>query len=176
MKSYKAAKKTAPRVPMKLTRSKAQPAAKRIDFVKNVKMDIGVPFPFIYETHDSKKFQADGHMLPALRHRDPDGNPVQGPQGNREWGPVVHILKMPHPQDPSETIIQKLSDSLDEVRLMVMEELPRCLVALWTAQFCRESEAGSFERLNRERNNLRDYVVAKEGLEKFELIAGGGVK
>lgn len=74
-----------------------------------------IPFKVKYEIHDRKKFQSEGHFVPALREEDAEGNPTRKP---REWsGNEVHCLTLVNADgEPAkfegQSVCRVLSDSL----------------------------------------------------------------
>lgn len=140
-----------------------------------MKHELPVLFPFVHETHETSKFRAEGHSLMALRRLDAEGNPVQGPDGNREWGPEVHILRLPHPDDsdPKTYVLRVMSDSIEDAERMAKAELRRMLYGLWAAQFIRESQAVDVARLCAEREALRNVVERDYGTAAAEKATAG---
>lgn len=137
---------------------------------------IQVPFVAEYEKHNKNEFQKAGHMVFPLRYRDAEGNPMFGP-GERPWeGDDIHILRISLPSDPSVTVLRVMSDSLEDAKRMVVDELPRGLFALHAGQFIRQQGAVSIEKLQREQANLLEWCSKHHSEKEIEIaLAGGGL-
>ena len=137
-----------------------------------------IPFLFTYEQHDTVSYQqrspGTGRILPGLRKLDPEGNPIQGQLGERPWGPTVHILRLSHPNDTSQNILECMSDSLEDVTRMVREQLPLLFFGVWTAGYVRKIEQESREQIIRQRENLKQWVDAHVDPVTMQKILAGG--
>src|SRR5271165_3087222 len=95
---------------------------------------IQIPLVFVHEVHDRQAFQeTDGRFLPALRPQAKSNGAMtcgfnieaaHNQAQSRPWGAVVHVIRLPHPQDPSVNIVRKLSDSKADAIRQAQEELP----------------------------------------------------
>lgn len=147
-------------------------------------LNIVVPFGFIYEVFDREEFQEkDGRFLPALRPEvksngsiGTDGFNLEAAHSqsqSREWGKKVHIVRLPHPQDPSVNIVRKLSDSKADAIRQAKEEIPRILFGLFAASLIQAESRESSEKISRERNFLMDFVRARFDQGTLDRAMGG---
>jgi hypothetical protein len=86
------------------------------------KTEVLVRFEVEHKVHPLKKFQAEGHFVPAIRERDADGNETPQP---RKWkGAQVHALSLIDPEtgeparvvDPNTGKDQALARALSDSR------------------------------------------------------------
>jgi len=146
---------------------------------------IQIPLVFVHEVHDRKTFQeTDGRFLPALRPQaksngaltDGGGFDIEAARNqaqSRPWGAVVHIIRLPHPQDPSVNIVRKLSDSKADAIRQAQEELPRILFGLFAASTIQAQQREAIEKVSRERSLLMDFVRSKFDQGTLDRAIGG---
>lgn len=91
------------------------------------KTEIPVKFEVEYEIHELKKFQAEGHFVPALRELDANGNPTMLP---RTWkGKHLHTLTL-FAAGGKQTL-RALSDSREDAEKILGAQIRS---AFWNAQ------------------------------------------
>ncbi len=125
-----------------------------------------VPFPVLYETHDLKTFQAEGHFVPAIRLRDAEGNATRLP---RAWkGAVVHALTLLDPitQTPHRTQGQStaraLSDSREDAERIFADQIREGFYGTLRALDVTAFNADQARRVKDERDRLVAWMVRNQ--------------
>jgi len=135
-----------------------------------------IPFKVQYEIHDRKKFQTEGHTIPALREEDAEGNPTRK---ERPWGDEVHALTLIGPDgEPAklegQSVCRVLSDSLADAERMFKRVLVRTFWSNLQALRNISFQAQQLEQSVRERTNLKNWMLSNGHRDAVEDIVNPG--
>ncbi len=141
---------------------------------QKTKTRIPVQFEVEYEISPLKKFQADGHFVPAMRARDAKGMQTMQP---RHWkGAHVHALNVFDAQGTQ--VCRSVADSREEAeRLLSAQVREQFFSSLRTIEIVHFN-ADQARRVKDERDRLVAYMVANgrpEDLAKALGIAEAAV-
>ena len=130
--------------------------------------EVPVKFEVQYEVHDKKKFQAEGHFVPAVRERDAHGEPTMQP---RKWkGTQVHALTLSGPNGCQ--TLRALSDSREESERILGEQIRRNFWGTQKAIQIVEFNAEQARRVKDERDRLVAYMLSKGLLTELSEALG----
>lgn len=130
-----------------------------------MKRTVTVFFEAEHEVHAKKKFQDDGHFVPAMRKRDANGQPTmkERPWKSRE----VHALNlfaftMENGQRvKQEQVARSVADSLTEASTLLSEQITNTFWAMYNALKIAGQSQDAYRALMRERDALLAYACEK---------------
>jgi len=129
---------------------------------------VPVNFEVEYEIHELKKFQDEGHFVPAIRQRDAKGNETMQP---RPWkGKHVHALTLFGPG--GNQILRALSDSRQEADRLLQSQI---IANFWGAQKSleiAEFNADQARKTKDERDRLVAWMVRNAKPEDLAQVLG----
>ena len=137
--------------------------------IQKRKVKIPVYFECEYEIHPLKKFQAEGHFVPALRERDALGQSTMQP---RKWkGNHVHALTL---FDSEKQIIRALSDSREDAERILGEQLRQAFYGAQRALAIVGFNSDQARLVKDERDRLVSYMIANGKPEDLSKALGIG--
>ena len=131
------------------------------------KTEVPVKFEVEYEVHELRKFQAEGHFVPALRELDAEGAPTMLP---RPWqGNHVHALTLS--AAGGKQTLRVLSDSREDAERMLGAQIRS---NFWNSQAALDIVQFNTDQARRskdERDRLAGWMLQYHP-EEFARVLG----
>lgn len=129
---------------------------------------IPVLFECKYEIHPLKKFQDEGHFVPAIRERDANGNETRQP---RKWkGSQVHALTLFDSEGAQ--VLRALSDSREDAGRILGDQIRMNFWGLIRALKIAGLNTDQARKVKDERDRLTAWMLQHAPPAEFAKVLG----